>query len=78
MPKIVIADVLYTNTDETFYVLNRPHDNAAKYCAETLDETFENLKADGWNRCGKVNKNDGSLADMCSDGKINYIAVWEE
>ena len=77
MTKIMIFDVLYTTTDETFYVLNTPHHNASKYYAETLEDVFNKLMQDDWNQCGKVNKSDYSLADMFEkDG--NYIAVWEE
>jgi hypothetical protein len=78
MSKIIIADVLYTITDEMYYVLNREHENATKYQAETLDAVFEKLSADGWTRCGKVSKSDYSLADMLSNSHNNYIAVWEE
>jgi len=77
MAKIIIADVLYTATDETFYVLNRTHDNALKYIAETLEDTFYNLEADGWRKCGKVNKADSSIVDMLVNHNA-YIAVWEE
>jgi len=77
MSKIIIADVLYTVTDETFYVLNRYNDNASDYVAETLEDTFQNLNADGWHKCGKVNRADYSLVDMLTNHK-DYIAVWEE
>lgn len=78
MSKIIVADVLYTSTDETFYVLNRIHSNAEKYIAKTLDGTFTKLKADGWSRCGKVNRSNDLLVDMLSNSKGDYIAVWEE
>ena len=78
MSKIIIADVLYTMTDETYYIPNREYENAAKYQAETLDAVYEKLIADGWTRCGKVNKSDYSLVDMFSNSHNNYIAVWEE
>ena len=77
MSKIIIMDVLYTTTDETFYVLNREHDNASKYAAETLEDTFRNLEADGWHKCGKVQRADYSPVDMLTNYK-NYIAVWDE
>ncbi|MEA4919810.1 MAG: hypothetical protein VB078_02635 [Clostridiaceae bacterium] len=78
MSKIVIADVLYTKTDETFYVLNRTHENASKYYAETLEGTISNLKADGWSTCGKVQKSDYTAVDALTNGNLGYIAVWEE
>lgn len=77
MTKIMIADVLYTTTDETFYVLDKVHDNASKYYAETLENVFNKLKQDNWEQCGKVNKSDGLLVDMFVKDS-NYIAVWEE
>lgn len=78
MSKIIIADVLYTVTDETYYVLNKEHANAAKYKAATINAVYKNIVADGWTRCGKVNKSDYSLADMFSNSHDDYIAVWEE
>lgn len=77
MNNIMIFDVLYTTTDETFYVLNKIHDNASKYYAETLEDVFNKLKQDKWEQCGKVNKSDGLLVDMFKKDE-NYIAVWEE
>jgi len=77
MSNIVIAKVLYTISDETFYVLNEPHDNASKYIAETLEDAFYNLKADGWYKCGKVNRAGFSQVDMLTNN-TDYIAVWEE
>lgn len=77
MTKIMIADVLYTVSDETFYVLNRTNENAPKYYAETLEAVFDKLRQDKWVKCGKVNKSDNSLADMFKKDE-NYIAVWEE
>ena len=55
---------MYTNTDETFYVLEREHKMPADYKAETLEEAVTYLKSDGWIRCGKVNKQDYSIVDM--------------
>lgn len=78
MSKIIIADVLYTNTDESFYVLDRVHENAETYHADTVEAVIQNLREDGWDTCGKVNKSDGSLADLLSNDKNDYIAVWEE
>ena len=77
MAKIIIRDVLYTNTDETFYVLEREHKMPADYKAETLEEAVTYLKSDGWIRCGKVNKQDYSIVDMLSKDNV-YIAIWEE
>lgn len=78
MPKIIITDILYTSTDETFYVLNRTHSNANKYVSKTLDETFTKLKADGWSKCGKVKRSNDLSVDMLSNSNGDYIAVWEE
>ena len=78
MEKIVIANVLYTLTDEAYYVLKSQFDDAANYIKDTLEETFASLEAAGWNRCGKVNRWDGVHVDMMTDGKLNYIALWAE
>lgn len=73
----MIADVLYSTTDETFYVLDRTYDNASKYYAETLEDVFSKLKQDSWKQCGKVNRSNGLLAHLFEKGR-NYIAIWEE
>ncbi|MCI8345397.1 MAG: hypothetical protein HFJ42_05495 [Clostridia bacterium] len=77
MNNIIIADVLYSTTDETFYVLNEVHDNASKYYAETLEDVFNKLKQDKWEQCGKVNRSNGLLANLF-EKEQNYIAVLEE
>ena len=78
MEKIVIANVLYTATDETFYVLKSQFDDAEKYRKDTLEETIASLEASGWNRCGKVNRWDGVHVDMMTNGTLDYIALWSE
>ena len=77
LTKIMINDVLYTVSNETFYVLNRTNENAPKYYAETLGDVVDKIKQDEWKKCGKLNRSNGLLADLFEkDG--NYIAVWEE
>ena len=78
MGKIVIANVHYTVTDETFYVLQSQLDGAEKYRRDTLEETISSLEAAGWSRCGKVNRWDGVHVDMMTEGNLNYIALWME
>lgn len=78
MPKIVIADVLYIQTDNTFYVLNQRHGNSSGTLPRTLEEAFGRLKEAGWSLGGKVHRSDNVLVDMMSDNFGNYIAVWEE
>ena len=78
MEKIVIANVLYTATDEAFYVLKSQFDDAEKYWKDTLEETIASLEASGWNRCGKVNRWDGVHVDMMTNGTLDYIALWSE
>ena len=78
MEKVVIANVYYTFTDETYYVLKSSFDDAANYTKDTLEETIASLEAAGWRRCGKVNRWDGVHVDMMHDEKMNYIALWAE
>jgi|GEM_PF-7064084 len=77
MEKIIIADVLYTNTDETFYVRNCPYEQAEIYIADTLADTLDRLKADGWQPCGQIKTNDPAptLAQLLRKNN-NYIAAW--
>lgn len=78
MSKIVIADVLYTHTDNTFYVLNQRHGDSKGALPESLEDAFDVLKTAGWSLGGKVHRGDNVLVDMMSDNYGNYIAVWEE
>lgn len=75
---VVIANVLYTSTDETFYVLKGQFDGAENYIKDTLEETIAALEASGWRRCGKTNRWDGVHVDMMSNEKLDYIALWVE
>jgi len=77
MSKIVIRNVSYTNTDETFYVLNSECEISGKYQTDTLEEALMKLQNDGWNKCGKVNRHDYSHVDMLKKDN-HYIAVWLE
>lgn len=78
MQKIVIANVSYTQTDETYYVLNSSMEDAQQYAGGSLEETAGKLKAAGWQPCGKVQRADGVNVDMMTDGSLHYIALWEE
>ena len=78
MPKVTIANVSYTATDETFYVQNSLFENAATYQGDTLQKTISNLEADGWHLCGKVHRADETLVDMMTNENEKYLALWEE
>ncbi len=78
MEKIVIANVLYTTTDETHYVLKTQLDGAENYIKDTLDETIASLEVAGWRRCGKVNRWDGVHVDMMTNRELDCIALWVE
>ena len=75
--KVTIANVLYTNTDETFHVRNSLFEGAGNYQANTLQEAISKLAADGWCSCGKVNRADETIVDMMTNGD-QYIALWME
>ncbi len=77
MSKIKIYEVAYTNTDETFYIMNKIYEDAEKYAGNTLEEIYINLENDGWKRCGKINQLNNVYADMFSREGV-YIAVCEE
>lgn len=75
--KIIIADVLYTATDETYYVLNGISKYADQYQAGSLWEAYKLLRADGWTKCGKVHRSGNALVDMFSRGG-ELTAAWKE
>lgn len=76
--RILIANVLYTATDETYYVLNSPYEKADSYQADTLDAAIRMLEQDGWTRCGKVQRSDYVNVDAMTNSKNEMIAIWQE
>ena len=75
--KIIMADVHYTSTDETYYVLNGTSRFRDDYKLYSLREAFSVLKADGWSKCGKVQRSDYTPVDMFVRNN-DQIAVWQE
>lgn len=75
--KIIIADIYYTVTDETYYVLNGLSRFANDYKVNSLREAFIALRADGWTKCGKVQRSDYAAVDMFQRNN-DQIAIWPE
>lgn len=75
--KIILADVLYTKSDESYYVLEGTSKYADAYKANSMWEAFKLLREDGWEKCGKVQRSDGSIVDMFVR-KDELIAIWKE
>lgn len=75
---VIFADILYTRTDETFYVLLSESKYINNYSAGTLKDAVLLLEFDGWRSCGKVSRHDGVMVDMFARGNDEYIAIWEE
>lgn len=75
--KIIIADVLYTKTDETYYVLNGISRFANDYKTDTMRGTFLALQSDGWSKSGKVQRWDYTPVDLFERDN-SLIAVWPE
>jgi hypothetical protein len=75
--KVIIADVTYTVTDETYYVSSRASKYATRYSSESIEETEKLLKKDKWSYSGKVGKWDYSHVDMWSR-EDELIAIWEQ
>jgi hypothetical protein len=75
---VQILDVLYTRTDETFYVLNKYHDDRDRYVGLGLDEVVKALQRDGWYRYGVVTLQDYSPASLWSKGSGHdtFLALW--
>jgi hypothetical protein len=73
--KVFIADVLYTRSDETFYVLDR-YSYQSLYQGDRLEDVIAHLKTDGWARCGSVNRVDGVVVALWSRGS-DYLAIWD-
>jgi hypothetical protein len=75
--RVALADVLYTNTDETFYVFDGLSKYFEHYKANSMVAVIELLRKDNWGFCGEVQRHDYSRVDMLvRDGE--YIAIWEE
>ena len=74
--RIVVADVDYTPSDETFYVLKRQSQQSL-YLAESLAVVEEKLKADGWWNYGVVIRWDEVPVALWSLSNNEYLAVWD-
>ena len=75
--RIVIADVLYTQTDETFYVLKGKSKFAERYAAETIEECRRLLEQDGWSGSGSVSREPHEFVELWQR-RSQYLAIWEE
>lgn len=76
--KPIIHDVLFTESDETYYVLNHVSDYQDLYSAKNMDDLEKILLNDGWEKCcGGVIRWDEVNVDMWCRGK-EYIAFWLE
>lgn len=73
--RFVVADVLFTASDETFYVLNS-RDRQALYLADSVDELTDKLERDGWSRSGQIGRWDGAAVALWSRGN-DYVATWD-
>ncbi|PCI37563.1 MAG: hypothetical protein COB53_06190 [Elusimicrobia bacterium] len=71
----VIADVHYSSTDGTYYVLNQ-FEIGKSFIAQTVEETKQRLHNGGWSRCGKVVRHDDEVVEMWSSDS-RFIAIWD-
>lgn len=75
--RIVIADVLYTETDETFYVLKGKSKFAERYVAETTEKCRRLLEQDGWSGGDSVCREPHKFVELWQR-RSEYLAIWEE
>lgn len=77
MDLVKIADVYYTETDETYYVLKKDYDKAYEYIGENIEDTRGLLIRDGWQQYGKLARWDEVFVEAyMKDNKI--IAIWDD
>lgn len=77
MNLVKIADVYYTQSDETYYVLKKDYERAYEYIADNLEQTKKLLIDDNWKQIGKIDRWDEVLVEAYSkDNKI--IAIWDD
>jgi len=75
MNKIVIADIIYTNSDETYYVgISRTYQE--QYACRTLEETQKKLIEIGFHESHKIERSDGVMVNTWSFGELIF-AVWD-
>lgn len=75
MANVIIADIIMTRSDETYYVVkSRTYEQ--RYKCESLEETENNLILHGWRKSGQIHRAD--------DVKVNFwhqeeamVAVWD-
>lgn len=74
---VKIAEVYYTKTDETYYVLNKQFEDYENYVGNCKEETIAKLLKDGWNRFGHLTRwDDVSVEVFSKDNAI--IAIWDD
>jgi hypothetical protein len=76
-PKVVIADVTHTLTDDTYYVSSIASKHSTKYVSHSIEETKKLLAKDKWSYSGQVWRSDYSVVDMWSR-EDELIAIWED
>jgi hypothetical protein len=77
MNLVKIADVYYTQTDETYYVFKKDYDGAYEYIADNKEQTKKLLSDDEWHCIGKIGRWDNVLVEAYSKGN-KIIAIWDD
>jgi hypothetical protein len=77
MNLVKIADVYYTQTDETYYVFKKYYDEAYEYIADNKEQTKKLLSDDEWHCIGKIGRWDNVLVEAYSKGN-KIIAIWDD
>ena len=77
MNLVKIVDVDFTQTDETYYVLNNNYVGAYEYITDNMEQSKKLLLADEWRCIGKIDRWDNVLVETYKkDDEI--IAIWDD
>jgi hypothetical protein len=73
--KVHIKEVIYTRSDETYYVSSSDSKDAFKYMTHSLQTKLKLMEDDGWSGCGGVQLPDYTVVKMY--GKDDeLVAIW--
>jgi hypothetical protein len=73
--KVVVRDVIFTVTDETYYVSATGSNFTGLYSTSSIQQTEKLLLADGWRSVGPVVRYDNVAVDMWSR-KSELLSIW--
>lgn len=77
MNLVKIAGAYYTESDDTYHVLETDYNEAYKYITDNMEQTKKLLMDDEWSYAGKIGRWDNVLVQKYSKNN-KTIALWDD